>query len=231
MGQPLAATNAHFALWVYPHVCGATQSLFYSVFLFLGLSPRVWGNPSCHACAFVISGSIPTCVGQPLAVLAGPAARTVYPHVCGATLFLLPQRSTMSGLSPRVWGNQAVGLVYTRMGRSIPTCVGQPARDRTMPCSNKVYPHVCGATHPHPPPSHCQAGLSPRVWGNLALSLYSRCPKRSIPTCVGQPAESLVASFVYRVYPHVCGATPFPRHHCPAQKGLSPRVWGNHQQL
>ena len=91
------------------------------------------------------------------------------------------------GLSPRVWGSPQVLICLWRYSRSIPTCVGQPAKAAGGWAADRVYPHVCGAA------AMCCAmflgvrGLSPRVWGSPAEAAAAGPSRRSIPTCVGQP--------------------------------------------
>ena len=53
---------------------------------------------------------------------------------------------------------------------------------------------------------------------------------RSIPTCVGQPANILPIKWVCMVYPHVCGAAVWSLPVPSAALGLSPRVWGSHMR-
>ena len=208
-------------------MCGATLcSLFFSVSL-CGLSPRVWGNPTCGTSGMSMSRSIPTCVGQP-APPAPPALSTkVYPHVCGATMGAITGTATVKGLSPRVWGNLlTVSDVRAQVG-SIPTCVGQPAHHAPRGLWGPVYPHVCGATGLPPKRNAKGQGLSPRVWGNPCPVLAIYRVMRSIPTCVGQPGCVCDEVGPEEVYPHVCGATVTSHRGMMARRGLSPRVWGN----
>ena len=70
-------------------------------------------------------------------------------------------------------------------------------------------------------------GLSPRVWGSQAQNIIYGDLQRSIPTCVGQPACTLLDWPVDEVYPHVCGAARVYSMTSPQVWGLSPRVWGS----
>ena len=73
-----------------------------------------------------------------------------------------------------------------------------------------------------------QAGLSPRVRGNLfAVYFVFQCP-RSIPACAGQPYLYASSSNSSAVYPRVCGATQAKELDKIQRMGLSPRVRGNH---
>ena len=55
---------------VYPHVCGGTKDNGAAVTEFDGLSPRVRGNPIVSDPMYGITGSIPTCAGEPITTLA-----------------------------------------------------------------------------------------------------------------------------------------------------------------
>ena len=131
---------------------------------------------------------------------------SVYPHVCGAA-----ERSRLSvihcsGLSPRVRGSHGnLDLRYI-VGRSIPTCAGQPPCATPLGRRTKVYPHVCGAAMWtfYSPCGSC--GLSPRVRGSHERPTSEELTARSIPTCAGQPRRGQPNGDVGQVYPHVCGA-------------------------
>ena len=86
-------------------MCGAT--LFFAIFVisFIGLSPRVWGNPNPSTFSTFGQRSIPTCVGQPYSLSSLAIYVAVYPHVCGATSYMYIYIHACMGLSPRVWGN------------------------------------------------------------------------------------------------------------------------------
>ena len=105
VGQPPHATCPAIPAAVYPHVCGAAFRRRYGRCSPPGLSPRVWGSPGQLAQPASLCGSIPTCVGQPLAVPSHDAMNTVYPHVCGAANNMMYSYKENKGLSPRVWGS------------------------------------------------------------------------------------------------------------------------------
>ena len=50
------------------------------------------------------------------------------------------------GLSPRVRGNQDVGLGGEQEPGSIPACAGEPPGCAASPRMERVYPRVCGGT-------------------------------------------------------------------------------------
>ena len=151
--------------------------------------------------------SIPACAGEPFGCSDAISAATVYPRVCGGTTAITAQGVMAAGLSPRVRGN----LQQTRSARkppgSIPACAGEPRFASTGPKPRTVYPRVCGGTvRPRPSPVK-DAGLSPRVRGNLSVRREKERPCGSIPACAGGTFMPLV--FWIPV------------------KGLSPRVRGN----
>ena len=113
---------------------------------------------------------------------------------------------------------------------SIPACAGEPPRVPGQQPAGEVYPRVCGGTSAIPRRSTTGNGLSPRVRGNPKAWSISSAHRRSIPACAGEPPYLPVKSNELPVYPRVCGGTPFaPRMPAP-EKGLSPRVRGNHEQ-
>ena len=105
------------------------------------------------------------------------------------------------GLSPRVRGNLFIqsGTSYTI--RSIPAGAGEPGGQAGASLvKDQVYPRGCGGTNLR----LLNAGLSPRVRGNLAHG-WRR----------------------YAVYPRGCGGTKMIRPKVSNSQGLSPRVRGN----
>ena len=78
----------------------------------------------------------------------------------------------------------------------------------------------------HDPDDH---GLSPRVWGNRDAACLRVLAKGPIPTRVGEPSPGWSTSPRPRAYPHACGGTNRASRIDFADRGLSPRVWGNHE--
>ena len=66
VGQPILRRWRSWQRAVYPHVCGAALDRMHKQHSVMGLSPRVWGSPSFSSAHFLLSRSIPTCVGQPI---------------------------------------------------------------------------------------------------------------------------------------------------------------------
>ena len=114
------------------------------------------------------------------------------------------------GLSPRVRGNhkpRAFG--FFPLG-SIPACAGEP---RLFLAGPLAVP-----------------GLSPRVRGNPPRRRAKMDTPRSIPACAGEPVHRGTALRGPWVYPRVCGGTNQQSVTKVPNKGLSPRVRGNHSR-
>ena len=132
-----------------------------------------------------------------------------------------------AGLSPRVRGNLLQSRQPLNRPRSIPACAGEPTDGSGRCRHDKVYPRVCGGTGQMRRPAAVALGLSPRVRGNRVLPGEGNGPVRSIPACAGEPIRLTVWTYMWKVYPRVCGGTTswtFCHH---PEIGLSPRVRGN----
>ena len=147
--------------------------------------------------------------------------------MCGAARGASGDDLDIGGLSPRVWGSPIDAAQTAINAGSIPTCVGQPVQTSGSQHVYEVYPHVCGAALYNDGWTIPRIGLSPRVWGSLVGRKQRDHPKRSIPTCVGQPEARIERLEITPVYPHVCGAALFRHHAKRGWFGLSPRVWGS----
>ena len=151
----------------------------------------------------------------------------VYPRVCGGTCRSVTVRRRAHGLSPRVRGNPLRPPVRRGAVGSIPACAGEPARQRCQYDGESVYPRVCGGTAGGMLRRSGTEGLSPRVRGNRLLRSPTAYDLRSIPACAGEPPRASQPPRRARVYPRVCGGTPFSKLSRPLAIGLSPRVRGN----
>ena len=112
-----------------------------------GLSPRVRGNHHGTEGYDAADGSIPACAGEPQALAA--------------------VLNGLTGLSPRVRGNLGKPLFRRHLPGSIPACAGEPSVYCLSAPIHRVYPRVCGGTHPRTFRRLRIRGLSPRVRGNL----------------------------------------------------------------
>ena len=208
-------------------MCGGTHCRKKQWIGYAGLSPRVRGNRS----EWVVPGhgdrSIPACAGEPSTSGTAGAAAPVYPRVCGGTSGSGSPPEFMAGLSPRVRGNQVIGLKADGLVRSIPACAGEPGLSHFTAAANTVYPRVCGGTLHGPIRPNPAQGLSPRVRGNLNDGVVELNGGGSIPACAGEPICPTSTTRRPGVYPRVCGGTGFAMPVTINHIGLSPRVRGN----
>ena len=151
----------------------------------------------------------------------------VYPRVCGGTGLWRTEIDSRVGLSPRVRGNLDELNLRRRYRRSIPACAGEPRRLDILYESPRVYPRVCGGTGLAPRGVNPDAGLSPRVRGNLQGSPRVLAGQGSIPACAGEPSVPTDLNAFSTVYPRVCGGTDVADSDSAPTDGLSPRVRGN----
>ena len=206
-GEPSSDSRHHGVSKVYPRVCGGTYYRAGVAIRCQGLSPRVRGNPPVMVALGLPERSIPACAGEPQLSPHQPQSQGVYPRVCGGTVARLSSHRIVSGLSPRVRGNQGKETYVDPISRSIPACAGEPTCRRTRRSPPWVYPRVCGGTAWQPRPVQLDGGLSPRVRGNHELLRRHLWRRRSIPACAGEPSASPPTSPGGWVYPRVCGGT------------------------
>ena len=208
-------------------MCGGTHQPSPLGISHTGLSPRVRGNPPPQHAQNIVCRSIPACAGEPGDAGVAAPADEVYPRVCGGTNAIYANPALPRGLSPRVRGNRSGSNRAVRIRRSIPACAGEPPSTTPKVPVMRVYPRVCGGTHPAGRRQHHRRGLSPRVRGNRRAGRARQMEARSIPACAGEPLAVWLQRKCEWVYPRVCGGTA----HAPRQRlwslGLSPRVRGN----
>ena len=226
-GEPWARKQAAERQLVYPRVCGGTPPHFYRFEVYLGLSPRVRGNPPDSRLHAQTLGSIPACAGEPTQPPRQSRSGGVYPRVCGGTASQIHENPADSGLSPRVRGNHRARTTYSETSGSIPACAGEPRTCARRPLDCRVYPRVCGGTEYNVPQALAEHGLSPRVRGNPGACGSALVRVRSIPACAGEPYRIYDPRPSSPVYPRVCGGTPFAGATYHSRSGLSPRVRGN----
>ena len=192
-----------------------------------GLSPRVRGNQRNDRRGSGEERSIPACAGEPYLNSSHCQSFPVYPRVCGGTIDTGQMRQAVTGLSPRVRGNQPLPARRKCWPRSIPACAGEPFADDVIEWKPEVYPRVCGGTALPMPGTSADAGLSPRVRGNPLYTVNRDVVKGSIPACAGEPDSGDCGPAAQRVYPRVCGGTVTSNAEAIKHNGLSPRVRGN----
>ena len=175
-----------------------------------GLSPRVRGNRVQQVGNIAVQRSIPACAGEPASPTTPPAMPAVYPRVCGGTAQNKRGKNLREGLSPRVRGNLAKYLSKGTAPGSIPACAGEPHSASPAAPASTVYPRVCGGTVRALLPDVPMRGLSPRVRGNPIRTRTALWSLWSIPACAGEPMRFALKPAPLRVYPRVCGGTPWP---------------------
>ena len=92
-----------------------------------GLSPRLRGNPTYTFPNADVVGSIPAPAGEPLVWALATYAGWVYPRACGGTNSSSSAIECLSGLSPRLRGNQELVADDVGHDRSIPAPAGEPS--------------------------------------------------------------------------------------------------------
>ena len=90
---------------------------------------------------------------------------------------------------------------------SIPACAGEPNQEGGYRYVYEVYPRVCGGTAHKARQLEEEAGLSPRVRGNLVHLTKWPVMQGSIPACAGEPSSLCSLTSRRGVYPRVCGGT------------------------
>ena len=141
--------------------------------------------------------------------------RSVYPRVCGGTVYGLSASS-----------HRCAGEPSSEQG-SIPACAGEPNTAIRASAGRWVYPRVCGGTPTLPCPDKRYRGLSPRVRGNPNLEAGIPAGEGSIPACAEEPLPPYSVVHWIMVYPRVCGGTGVSTRLPSPDLGLSPRVRGN----
>ena len=147
-GEPSRSPTPGRSGWVYPRVCGGTGACEPWGRIAYGLSPRVRGNREDVTRFVMRRGSIPACAGEPPKDMVCLVTSGVYPRVCGGTFSIPLPSQTLRGLSPRVRGNQYRRARCPYSSGSIPACAGEPACVPGVGARSRVYPRVCGGTHP-----------------------------------------------------------------------------------
>ncbi len=171
-----------------------------------GSSPRAWGTPHPFEYSFSPVRFIPTCVGNTcwpehgLANLRGSSPRAwgtrawrprsgprsaVHPHVRGEHFPLPIAQGCRFGSSPRAWGTHRIWRCNGRIGRFIPTCVGNTISSSAWRAVISVHPHVRG-----------EHGVELVFFWTYV---------RFIPTCVGNTCLHQHRYLRQPVHPHVRG--------------------------
>ena len=130
--------------WDHPHACGDKQYHPLQTTLFLGSSPRVWGQERISLMCLLMQGIIPTRVGTSSAILFMSADKKDHPHACGDKFPAKEVIAPAGGSSPRVWGQDGFVEAFRLIAGIIPTRVGTRRRNRQVRGNQEDHPHACG---------------------------------------------------------------------------------------
>ena len=195
-GEHSARPRPRHAAQDHPHVRGEHWCRRPGIRSPAGPSPRAWGaRPREHA-RRRDGGPSPRAWGAPAALRAPPAATADHPHVRGEHRSCMPVCGPAD--HPHVRGEHPCTPRHGSCPRTIPTCVGSTDLTRGRPVGS--------------------CGPSPRAWGARPAT----CRGRTIPTCVGTPAQWP------RTIPTCVGSTPRWGSADAHRGGPSPRAWGAH---
>ena len=130
--------------WDHPHACGDKRKTVIKASVFVGSSPRVWGQASSNASTSENSFIIPTRVGTSQSHSCRASRSKDHPHACGDKSCRTKTATFGGGSSPRVWGQ----VVYTARSdsrlRIIPTRVGTSVLVENVAHFREDHPHACG---------------------------------------------------------------------------------------
>ena len=185
VGNTVASSRLPAVPTVHPHMRGEYQLGCEGGFENCGSSPHAWGIPFLPSCLPAFLRFIPTCVGNTLPCRFWQWDAAVHPHMRGeyGGVYIVGQQR--SGSSPHAWGIRHKRSPKGRKARFIPTCVGNTADQATRPPGPPVHPHMRGEYGGPASGGPALAGSSPHAWGIRLSQKPTPCPRRFIPTCVG----------------------------------------------
>ena len=170
-----------------------------------GPSPRVWGELGLLEGPTTVTRTIPTRVGRTRCACSCRSGSPDHPHACGENRICGYVEALAAGPSPRVWGELAAGRAQPPPWRTIPTRVGRTPCRRRYFSSCPDHPHACGENLQPLNHSKILSGPSPRVWGELGVSLPAIRNHRTIPTRVGRTRVRRASRVKRTDHPHACG--------------------------
>ena len=204
-GETLESRIGGGVLKVYPRVGGGNHSVWITVGMVIGLSPRGRGK-LCRASAMRPSyGSIPAWAGETAPFRVRRGASAVYPRVGGGNYGSTPAQLYLRGLSPRGRGKPNRNRVLLPLEGSIPAWAGETLAVGGHPGCCRVYPRVGGGNRLNWGIICRGAGLSPRGRGKLTPADNEAEIFGSIPAWAGETRPSDPPDAAGRVYPRVGG--------------------------
>jgi len=190
---------------VHPHARGERSRTIDSGIAITGSSPRSWGTRHAEAAPQAEGRFIPTLVGNAGAAAANAASGSVHPHARGERVGAQCGHHGTGGSSPRSWGTLAAGDPAARLGRFIPTLVGNARTTRPRSMCPAVHPHARGERLDVYADDDGNNGSSPRSWGTPPSRQFQIVPLRFIPTLVGNAPASRRWCGALAVHPHARG--------------------------
>ena len=132
------------SVWDHPHAYGDKVKKMKENYVFLGSSPRVWGQVrSLHRDNAVVR-IIPTRMGTRERRTINGRFFKDHPHAYGDKSLTHSGKDPSAGSSPRVWGQVLVHPSSCAYGRIIPTRMGTSALIPSSPPMYKDHPHAYG---------------------------------------------------------------------------------------
>ncbi len=191
-----------------------------------GPSPRAWGEPRQEGPPTRAARTIPTRVGRTFLIFVFVFIFPDHPHARGENSITPTPAGSLSGPSPRAWGEHPREIRAQSFSRTIPTRVGRTEGLTVFVFVFRDHPHARGENSLL---SFCRLGLSgpsPRAWGELFSRPRSARYRRTIPTRVGRTASHTASAQALADHPHARGENHFRVHIHFRSSGPSPRAWG-----
>ena len=108
----------------HPHAYGDKVGAYNFVMKWLGSSPRVWGQGYQLFPVYRLMRIIPTRMGTRDFLPDNIFHNWDHPHAYGDKSIGIPVQFSGAGSSPRVWGQDVIGVLYDRWAGIIPTRMG-----------------------------------------------------------------------------------------------------------
>ena len=197
---------------------------------FKGSSPRVWGQAIIVKQKMLACGIIPTRMGTSFYMCSKRQVSRDHPHAYGDKTDYISMTELLIGSSPRVWGQVYYTCRNTIQLGIIPTRMGTSHFIPIFCCICKDHPHAYGDKYREIKVKKGKSGSSPRVWGQARSSNKYNQYLRIIPTRMGTSCFFRAVPTCNEDHPHAYGDKITAIIQECAQRGSSPRVWGQGPQ-
>ena len=186
----------------------------------------MWGQADVLVAVGCKPGIIPTRVGTSRTKKSSDFRAQDHPHACGDKSVRVDVLSSVTGSSPRVWGQEPTSANGNSKAGIIPTRVGTSSERIRIILIGKDHPHACGDKFPKSFKVELFGGSSPRVWGQAIIVKQKMRAYGIIPTRVGTSQAMREVTYRVKDHPHACGDKVSNSVICVDISGSSPRVWG-----